>query len=285
MIVEDFLAKLRRHIEAQAPHLSVLFDVMAAEARFARAWLEDDLVLLPMAARVLEVGGGTFLLTCQLVREGYDVTAIEPIGSGFGSFEELGSLVLAFAAREGIEPRVARCRAEDFDSDNRFAMAFSVNVMEHVESPQRAIERVSAVLSPGGSYRFLCPNYLFPYEPHFNIPTAGSKSLTQRLMWGRIAANTNLEDPKGVWESLNWITLPKVRRIARADPSLTVRFQTNTVAWMLKRAVSDSEFARRRAPWMVAAIRMLNSLRILGLASIVPATCQPIIDARLTKRH
>jgi SAM-dependent methyltransferase len=280
-----FLSRVRTYIEAHKPHLTGVFDVMEGEARFARVWLDEDLQRLPKSTPILEVGGGVFLLACQLVREGYQVTAIEPIGAGFGVFEELGSVVLALAADEGAEPTIARCRAEEFASDIRFALAFSVNVMEHVESPERAIARVSAVLSPGGSYRFLCPNYLFPYEPHFNIPTAGSKSLTKRLMGRRIAGNSSIPDPAGVWESLNWITVPKVRRIARADNSLSVSFRTSTLAWMLERAVSDAEFANRRARWMVAALRMLGTSPLRRLAALIPAVCQPIMDARLTKRH
>ncbi len=261
-----------------------LFDIMAGEARFARAWLDEDLRRLPKAAPILEVGGGVFLLTCQLAREGFSVTAIEPTGIGFGSFEELGAIVLALAALEGAVPTIARCGAEDFESDTRYALAFSVNVMEHVEAPDQGIARVSAVLSAGGSYRFLCPNYLFPYEPHFDIPTVGSKAMTERFMRGRIEGCARVDDPVGLWKSLNWISVPQVKRIARSDESLEARFRTSTLTWMLERALSDVQFARRRARWMVAAIGMLKGLGLLRLASFIPATLQPIMDVRLTKR-
>ena len=257
---------------------------MAGEARFARAWLDEDLRQLPKAAPILEVGGGVFLLACQLAREGFSVTTIEPTGDGFGSFEELGAVVLALAARDGAGPTIARCRAEEFESAIRYVLAFSVNVMEHVDAPDQAIARVSAALSAGGSYRFLCPNYLFPYEPHFNIPTAGGKALTERLMRGRIAGNIRMDDPAGVWKSLNWITVPQVRRIARSEGSLETRFRTSTLAWMLERALSDDQFAKRRARWMVAAIGMMRRLGLLRLASFIPAMFQPVMDVRLTKR-
>jgi SAM-dependent methyltransferase len=283
--VEDFLTRARRHVEAQTPHLLDLFDTMAAEARFARAWLDEDLRRLRPSAPILEVGGGVFLLTCQMADEGFAITAIEPTGMGFGSFEELGAIVLEFAARDGAVPTIARCKVEDFTTDARFALAFSVNVMEHIDSPDQAIKRISAALSPGGSYRFLCPNYLFPYEPHFNIPTVGSKGLTWRLLRGRIEDNAGMDDPVGVWNSLNWITVPQVKRMAGTDQSLVADFRTSTLAWMLERAMNDAEFARRRAGWMVSAVRMLRALHMFRLASLVPAVCQPIMDARLTKRH
>jgi len=285
MIVDGFLAPVRQHLDARSPHLRPLFDRMAAEARFARLWLDEDLRRLPEAAPILEIGGGTFLLTYELAREGFAITSIEPTGVGFGAFEELGDMVLALAARDGVAPRVVRCKAEEFRSDARFQFAFSVNVMEHVEAPNVAIDRVSASLSPGGSYRFLCPNYLFPYEPHFNIPTFGSKALTGRLLRRRIEGSTTVRDPMGLWQSLNWITVPQVKRMTARDASLTVHFQTRTLASMVERSVDDAEFAKRRAPWMVAAVKMLKATRVLRFASLIPATCQPLMDVRLTKRH
>jgi SAM-dependent methyltransferase len=257
---------------------------MAGEARFARVWLDEDLQRLPKGAAILEVGGGVFLLACQLAREGFSVTAIEPTGIGFGSFEELGAIVLALARREGTGPTIVRCCAEAFESDTRFALAFSVNVMEHIEDPGKAIARVSAVLAPGGSYRFLCPNYLFPYEPHFNIPTAGSKALTHRLMRRRIERHTTPNDPVGLWKSLNWITVPQVKRIARSDESLKLSFRTSTLPWMMERALSDAQFADRRASWMVWAIGMLKKLGLLRLATFIPATLQPIMDVRTWRK-
>ena len=282
--MDEFLDRIRLHVETKAPHLKALYDVMAGEMRFARAWLDEDLRRLPMAAPILEVGGGVFLLTCQLAREGFSVTAIEPTGVGFGEFEELGAIVLSLAALEGAVPTVVRCGAEAFQSEKRYDLAFSVNVMEHVGSPEQVIARVSDVLSAGAGYRFLCANYLFPYEPHFNIPTFGSKALTFRLMRARIESSTRMDDPIGVWESLNWISVPQVRRIASTNRSLDIRFHSNTLRWILERALSDAEFAKRRAKWMVAFIKVLRSLGALRLASLLPASIQPIMDVRLTKK-
>ena len=69
MSVDGFLAALRQDLDARVPHLLPLFDVMAGEARFARAWLDEDLKRLPKAAPILEVGGGVFILACQLARD------------------------------------------------------------------------------------------------------------------------------------------------------------------------------------------------------------------------
>lgn len=284
MTVEEFLARVRRQVESQAPHLQPLLNVMSGEARFARAWLDEDLRKLPRGAHVLEVGGGAFLLACSLAAEGFSVTAIEPLGSGFGAFEELGVLVLALAAADA-RPEIARCKAEEFTSARRYTFAFSVNVMEHVDAPETAVARVSAVLAPGGQYRFLCPNYLFPYEPHFNIPTFGSKQLTARLMRSRIESARGIEDPAGLWRSLNWINVPQVRRIAATDRSLSLTFDRRTLVTMVERAVDDEAFAKRRSAWMVTAIRAVRGTGLLRFASRLPASWHPVMDARLTKIH
>lgn len=281
--LEPFLDQIRVHLEATAASLVPLFEVMAGEARFARAWLADDLAALPTGATLLEVGGGVFLLSCSLVREGFSVTAIEPIGDGFGEFEQLGAVVLEFARREGVVPTIAACKAEYFRSTTPFDFAFSLNVMEHIDAPEVAIERVSAVLKVGAFYRFMCPNYLFPYEPHFNIPIVLTKQLTERCFGKRIFTDTRMQDAAGVWRSLNWLTVPQVKRIAATDPTLTVQFNRASLVWMLERAVKDRAFAARRSGWMVGLIRRVVFLRLHRLAAWIPPCAQPIMDVRLTK--
>ena len=44
--------------------------------------------------------------------------------------------------------------------------------MEHVDDVPLVLRRVMSALRPGAAYRFVCPNYRFPFEPHFDIPTA-----------------------------------------------------------------------------------------------------------------
>jgi SAM-dependent methyltransferase len=260
-----------------------LFSQVAGEASFARRWLDEDLRLLPPRAPILEVGGGTFILAYVLAREGFPVTAIEPTGDGFGAFERLGTIVLELATRDGAPLSVVRSNVEDFESEPRFEFAYSVNVMEHVAAPDLAIRRVSSSMLTGRSYRFLCPNYLFPYEPHFNLPTLGSKALTEKLLRSRIVNSTRARDPIGLWKSLNWITVPQVRRIAAREPALIVTFRRDTLARMIERSIDDAEFTKRRAPWMVSAANLLKKTGLLRMASLVPATIQPLMDARVTR--
>lgn len=273
----EFFAQLRHAVMAR-PELLALFDTMAAEAAFAYDWLRDDLAALPPGARLLEAGGGTFILGCWLAQQGFAVTSIEPVGDGFGEFPALAQIVLATSA---AQPTIARVRGEDFVSEPLFDFAFSVNVMEHVEDPQAVISRVMAALKPTASYRFFCPNYLFPYEPHFNMPTLLSKEVTQFVFHEKIRTHP-MSDPIGTWGSLNWITVPKVRRVARAQ-GLAMHCNRQLFVSILERAVRDPQFAARRSGWMVALIRAVVAWRLHRLAVLVPVSVQPAMDVRLRR--
>lgn len=274
--LSEFITRLRLVVEAQHPALLPLFETLAGEAAFARDWLNDDLKALPHDAALLEVGGGTFILSCLLAEEGFSVTSIEPVGDGFGAFQALAAIVLATAT---AQPVIASVRGEDFLSDPHFDFAFSVNVMEHVDKPDAVVARVIAAMRPSASYRFFCPNYLFPYEPHFNIPIVWNKDITQFLFHEKISKHP-MPDPIGTWGSLNWITVPKVRSMAK-KMGLATDCNKQLFVEILERAVRDEQFAARRSKWMVVMIRMLVKLRLHKLAVMVPVSIQPAMDVRL----
>lgn len=278
------IEKIRLRLTQDAPELLPLYAIMSQEAGFGRDWIDADLKTLPVNAKILEVGGGIFLLSCQLAHEGFDVTTVEPTAQGFGEFERLREKIVAVAKETGPLPKVVACPIEEFRSGEKFDFAFSVNVMEHVDDADAAIGRVSEALKDNASYRFICPNYLFPYEPHFNIPTFFSKSLTKRMMHNKIFGSKRMEDPAGVWKSLNWITVPKVRRRAANDHHLSLSFRKDTLVWMLERALSDAEFAKRRTGWMLSFIRTAMKFKVLRLAKFIPAVLQPVMDCRLTRK-
>lgn len=278
--MDKFIASLEILVREKSPELLPLFTSIAAEAQFGYAVLRDDFSRLPAGAALLEVGGGTMLLSCHLAAEGFAVTAVEPTGEGFGEFEKLRAFILAHAP---AQPRIAACGIEDFVSDERFDFAFSINVMEHVGDWRLAITKVAAVLKVGAAYRFICPNYVFPYEPHFNIPIIYSKALTAKLFAKKIQSST-MDDAAGVWQSLNWICVPTLQHAVAKEPSLTLRFKRDTLVWMLERAVRDAAFAARRSRWMIALIRGLVASRLHTLAAVIPASLQPLMDVTLVKK-
>jgi SAM-dependent methyltransferase len=281
--IESWLADVRAYVSEQAPHILSTLDIYLGEARFGREYINDDLMRLHQGARVLEVGAGSILLSCQLVREGFHVTALEPTGAGFSHFERMRKLVLHRAAILGCLPRMLDQSTEALSERNCFDYAFSVNAMEHVEDIALSICNVGSSLKHGATYRFTCPNYLFPYEPHFNIPTLFSKRLTEKLLRGQIFRTKSIPDPEGTWKSLNWIDVIQIRRSVKRLPELSVAFNRCLLVSTLERVVCDKDFSMRRPKWVCVVIAALVQLRLHYIPGFLPAILQPIIDCTVTR--
>lgn len=277
-----WLDAVRSEFEKNAPDLLSLFQVYAEEAKFGRAYIDSDLSSLSNQAEVLEVGAGSLLLSCQLIREGFLVTSLEPVSNGFSHFYRMRNLVLTVAYGLNIKPVILDIKAEELTKYDCFDYAFSVNVMEHVNDVQRVIGRVGNSLRDNAIYRFACPNYAFPYEPHFNIPTLFSKRMTEKFFHKKIFEN-NMPDPRGTWESLNWITVSLVKKIIKSEPHLAVRCETSMLTCMFARINTDREFASRRSPLVVKIVRMIVFLRLHLLFSIIPSCLQPAMDCVIKK--
>ncbi|MCE4061545.1 class I SAM-dependent methyltransferase [Pandoraea sputorum] len=283
--MDDFVAAVRARVAERAPDLLDVYDIYAQEARFARNLFAPNLSLLPKGAAVMEIGAGMMLFSCQMQREGFDVTSIEPVGDGFSHFHQLQNLVLSYASEIGCHPRVLSIPAELLDLAGEFDFACSANVMEHVSDVAEVLRRVVHALKPGGLYRFMCPNYRFPYEPHFNLPTLFSKRLTARVMKRAIFEGGRLPDPHGTWRSLNWITVGQVRAIGRTIPAVTMRFRRDFLADSLLRVHTDLTFASRRPRWLRQIIGVLVKWRIHRATLCVPVAIQPAIDCTIRRNQ
>lgn len=281
--MQDWLATARKHFSDNAPALLFLFDIYAAEATFGRSFIAADLAALKPGAKVLEIGAGSLLLSCNLVREGFNVTGIEPIGTGFSHFEQMRKIVLDIATATNCVPRILDMTAEELTETDRFEYAFSVNVMEHVNDVDLVVATVSRSLKEQACYHFTCPNYYFPYEPHFNMLTLFSKSLTFRLFKNRILGSKNMADPAGAWQSLNWINVQQIARAVAQHPGFRVTFNRRLLVSTLERVATDPDFASRRSPLMRRLLSMLVRTGLHRTLSWMPATVQPIIDCKIQK--
>ena len=281
--MEQWFAQLRAEMADE--HLRSLFDTYAAEALFGRLLIAEDLQRLPQGSSILEIGAGALLLSSQLKREGFNVTALEPTGIGFSHFERMREIVLASAVEGGFAPLLWPFPAEQLQSSGAFSYAFSINVMEHVDDIRATLEKVVESLKPGATYRFTCPNYLFPYEPHFNLPIVLSKKLTQRFLGKWIFSSTRVSDPAGTWRSLNWINVPLVSKIASRSGCMKAKFDRRRLGLIFERILKDPQFAGRRSPLVCAIITWIVRLHLHKLLQFVPASLQPIIDCKIIKWH
>ena len=111
--------------------------------------------------------------------------------------------------------------------------------------------------------RHVCPNYAFPYEPHFFVPLVPFvPSLTKALLPRRITET-------GLWDSLNFVTALQVRRWARSA-GMEVRFDRGVLAEAVERFLADEVFAERHSGFS-GVVRMLERLGAVPLLRRLPA--------------
>ena len=281
--IDVWLDHLRDKISHEESLFLDLFETYAAEAKFGRSFIDADLKRLSEGDHILEVGAGAMILSCQLAIEGYAITALEPTGDGFSHFSRLREIVLEQAKKVGAEPSLLLLPAEKMTVKNQYGLAFSINVMEHVDNVAVVVERVINAMHSKGVYHFTCPNYLFPYEPHFNIPTLFSKRLTEFFFSSLIYNNKKMPDPVGTWRSLNWISVTQLNKIIKQVPKATVSFNIRMLRDVFLRMTTDSVFSARRSNWMRVIIKVMVLLKIHNLMTYLPSHVQPIIDCTITK--
>jgi SAM-dependent methyltransferase len=251
---------------------------MKAEADFGMREIAAEIERLPLGAQVLEIGCGTGCLLARLSATRPDLTfwGLEPIGKGFSKFET----VLARITAAYANVRIQRVPIEQFQlagDDPRFDFVFSVNVFEHLTDWRQAVDRAVAMLVPGGQMIVLCPNYSFPYEPHFKIPLLLPPAATRKLFSRRIETVERENDAAGLWESLNFISARALRHHCRAR-GVSVSFDRTILTRMLGRLDGDPEFARRQAGLSRVA-RLLSRARVGQLIESLPPDFSPYMKA------
>ena len=281
--IESWLESVRQRVVINAPDLLSLFDTYSEEAIFGRRFIDKDIQSLNIGSCILEVGAGSLLLAYQLVREGFIVSALEPIGHGFSHFKKMRQLIIDSANEKGYSIDLLDIPAESLVDEKRYEFAFSINVMEHVDDFDRVIERVSRSLKCRCIYHFTCPNYIFPYEPHFNIPTLFTKRLTFAVFRSKIYGTKKIIDPIGTWDSLNWISVLSVKKSVNSISDIEVKFDTQILRNTLERILVDKKFAERRSKWMCIAITLAKRCGMIGAIEKIPFVFQPSMDCRILR--
>ena len=253
------------------------------EAEFGLREMKAAIMALPTGARVLEVGCGTgyLLAVFSALRPDISFTGLEPLGQGFAAFD--GALTKVQSAYANLT--IHRTGIEDFrpmPDLQLYDFVFSVNVFEHVGDWRRAVLNGAGLLSKAGQMVILCPNYAVPYEPHFRIPILVSKKMTRRIFARPIEKLETESNAKGLWNSLNFITVPQMRQHCRAH-GLGLVFDTGVMSRMLDRLDTDPEFARRQAA--VAGIaRLLKRCGAGWFLQRLPAAFSPYMKALVSAR-
>ena len=194
---------------------------------------------IPKDARVLEVGAGYGLASICMALLGFNVTALEPGGTGFEDNRKLSEL---FISRAGVSVTHLSESAEtfDFSSVPAFDLIMSNNVLEHIPDVKLALSNLCAAVSPDGIMVHSCANYSFPFEPHYGIPLV---PFAPRLTRFFVSSKTRDD---GVWRSLNFVTARQVRKSSESN-GMVCLFRQGTMSSSIRRLASDHQFAGRHA--------------------------------------
>jgi len=240
-------------------------DMWIDEANFALKHICPYLSALDEGCRVLEVGSGAGVLLNELSRiyGKLKVTGIEPLGDGFSSLTQYHEKLI------GPDLDLFSGGFEDFSDERKFDFIFLVNVFEHLQDWRRFLKFVKANLGEGGTCLILCPNYGFPFEPHFSIPIIVNKRLTSAVFRSYIERCERENDCLGLWSSLNFVRWSQVNTECRRL-KLAVQYRTEITKEFVDRLNEDAAFSQRQSLLrpMVAAAKKLGLLSLLGLPAL-----------------
>jgi len=181
----------------ERPELLDLFFTYQNEAIASRSFLDKNLKKLDGGDEILEVGGGILALAVQLASEGFKITTVEPVGDGFGGIHFMMQKYQEIAQDEHLPISLINMPIEHCSFNQKFKFIFLINVMEHLSDTYSVLIQLTEHLRADGKYRFFCPNYDFPYEPHFS-----------KLMFTRTNGSFRLRVNRARTETLSQVSLP-----------------------------------------------------------------------------
>lgn len=280
----NFIASTRASVIEQYPNRQEYFDIYANEALFGLSVIEAEFNALQPGSLIMEVGAGMLLLSGYLASKGMDVYALEPIAGGFSHFRELQNAVLKHYEKIGLKLNLIESPIESFSDTECFDYVYSINVFEHISDVERGLSNAYLSLKTGGTLRVYCPNYHFPYEPHFNIPTLFNKRLTETVFKSSIMKSSQMNEAQETWAALNWINVSQVRRLFRKRFGTEPIFNRLAMYQIVSRVLSDPQFTARRSRWVFTVLQMLNQVGVLQLFKFFPVVFSPVMDFS-TKRN
>jgi 2-polyprenyl-3-methyl-5-hydroxy-6-metoxy-1,4-benzoquinol methylase len=235
MLASIEISQASKEMGQDEAHMNHVFSLVKDEAKQALNLIKG--MELNADARILEVGAGYGLASICLALAGFSVTALEPGGTGFEDYVGTSS---TFAQMCNVRVTHLETGAEEaaFSEIPQFDLIISNNVLEHIRHIDDALVNLKSALKNDGIMVHSCPNYAFPYEPHFGIPLVPIfPKLTKYLLPKSIAAS-------GLWASLNFITAHHIKSFYKKQ-GLYVVFRQGTMFSSISRFRNDELFAAR----------------------------------------
>ncbi len=225
--------------------------------------------------RLLEIGGGVGLAAIWLQRRGFDVISLEPSNAGHGNYHEIGLRIMQRLG--GDTSRWLGIAANEVSQlGARFDLIFSNNVLEHMADLDGAIVAMRDVLAQDGIMRHNCPNYGFPYEPHFCIPLLPFFPRAAALWHPRLRRDE-------LWRGLNFVSARQMVRLAKRH-ALGIRFDRDHLHRTFLRLEGEPLF-RAKHYVLAGTFRALRALRLANLLRFVPPTLVTPMQFTLSRRR
>ena len=159
-------------------------------------------------SNILEIGSGTGILLKELSRIFSEKTfhGLDPHQRGFYNYEKISKKI------SNNNLLIFNDKLETFSSNESYDLIFSFNVFEHLEDQKIYIKKIDNLLKKDGKSVILCPNYDFPYEPHFIIPIIYNKNITYKFFKKKITDHEKITGEKGLWDGLNFCSKKKLKK-------------------------------------------------------------------------
>lgn len=127
----------------------------------------DDLAKPVAELDVLDVGSGYGHTALALARHCRSVVGIEPCLEPAQDSQQLSTRL------ENKNARFYHATLSGFVTDQQFDLIVLDNVLEHLPDQVAALERIHALLRPGGVLYLVVPNKYWPIEVHYLLPFLG----------------------------------------------------------------------------------------------------------------
>ena len=154
--------------------------------------------------------------------------------------------------------------------------------MEHLRDPYLVLMKLMENLKQSGNYRFFCPNYDFPYEPHFGKWMFLRRNGAFYLSASRASiSNVGQTDSSGLYRSINFLTERKIR-IFLIQNNLRYEVDQNAFYSVLNRSLFDTELQNRHTR-LYRIVLTIQKFNLLHTARYFPKRFQPVIDCTVRK--
>ncbi len=199
---------------------------------------------------ILEIGSGTSILLNELSKcfPNKKFFGLDPHQRGYSGYEKISKKISSTKNLSIIHDDFTQ-----FSPGYSFDLIFSFNVFEHLQDQNEYIDKVNKLLKDNGRSIILCPNYDFPYEPHFIIPIIRNKEMTYKFFKNRIEKHEQKTGEIGLWKGLNLCSKKKLSHYLK-ESNFSFTFDNSIKERFFKRIDDDQSSYFKKRQGLVAVI-------------------------------